>query len=279
MVTEREPELGSLCDTLSEHVISLDDDSVIKVPVKSIELHGRARVGHGGNGAVFKAPFRMLVKSARCTAFKDGWHETLSELRDACNTNKILRNGLVLPLEIEHDGRSSVLFAMPDDEDNVRYCMPLVRGRTIKDCYDDDELPKGQSYEKLRNEFVNILKALHDAGFYHNDLKSNNVMLDESDPSRFAIKIIDLDNITKDSVDPAGSPHSCLELDVDGEVGKAEVCAHEIFQHLLRASGGRSSRRRHVSSKKTPSKSKRHGSKKSAKRKGSTVGKRPARVR
>ena len=273
MVNEDEPEMDLPCATLYQDVITLDSDSVIKVPVKSIELHGRARVGHGGNGTVFNAPFRMLVKSARCTAFKDGWHETLSKLRNACNDNDILRNGLVLPLEIEHDNRSSALFAMPGDEDNVRYCMPLVRGRTLNDCYYDDELPNGQSYETLRDEFVNILKALHDAGFYHNDLKSNNVMLDESDPSKFAIKIIDLDNITKDSVDPAGSPHICIEVDVENEVSKADDCAHEIFKHLLRASGGRSM------SKKTPSKSKRQGSKKSAKRKGSPVGKRPARVR
>jgi protein kinase-like protein len=136
-------------------------------------------IGHGGMGVVYRAEHRLLRKPVAVKvlgaayAHDPEWNARL--LREARAASRVRHPGIVDVTDfLRHpDGRACIV-------------MELIQGRTLDQEIEQGALAPARAVDIAR-QIALALRAAHEHGVIHHDLKPSNVFLEEGD----RVKVVD----------------------------------------------------------------------------------------
>ena len=127
------------------------------------------KLGEGGMGIVYLAQDTRLNRKV-----------ALKFLPRRISSNELERKRFEIEAQaaagLNHPNIAQV-YAIEELDDELFISLEYVDGRELKDCIEDGELtPEEKS--KISVQIAGALKAAHDKGIIHRDIKSRNIMLD-----------------------------------------------------------------------------------------------------
>jgi len=127
------------------------------------------KLGEGGMGIVYLAQDTRLNRKV-----------ALKFLPRRISTNELERKRFEIEAQaaagLNHSNIAQV-YAIEELDDELFISLEYVDGRELKDCIEDGELTLEEKV-KISVQIASALKAAHDKGIIHRDIKSRNIMLD-----------------------------------------------------------------------------------------------------
>lgn len=240
----------------SPSIASFASCSTIKenhcIPKKSkLDVDGTGANGTGANGMYYQCSRNnsnntgLKITKPVDKKNKKAINDLINMVNDKGNVLDCLEKFIILPQKNTHKKCINNAGGVKD-----YYFTKHVPGRTLQQVYEEYEKNKSGSeltakdLKGLRKQLYFVLSSLHHLGFYHNDIKSNNILVVKNDNdvhicdivnhfnssyssstyTKWMVKLIDFDLLTRDDQNASNSFSACKE-----QVEGAEECVNKLI--------------------------------------------------
>jgi serine/threonine-protein kinase len=196
------------------------------------------KLGEGGMGIVYLAQDTRLNRKV-----------ALKFLPRRISTNELERRRFEIEAQAAaglNHGNIAQVYAIEELEDELFISLEYVDGRELKDCIQDGDLSVDQKV-KISYQIAGALKAAHEKGIIHRDIKSRNIMLDVAGN----VKVMDFglarldgsDGITKTGTTLGTTAYMAPEqlrgekADMRSDIWSFGVVLYELFTSKMPFSG------------------------------------------
>ena len=188
------------------------------------------KLGEGGMGLVYLANDTKLNRKVALKFLP--WHISNDETE-----RKRFRQEAQSAAFLNHPNIAQV-YAIEEENDQLFIVLEYVEGRELKEFIEDDSLSNDQKWD-LAIEIANGIRTAHDNGILHRDIKSRNIMVNESGTA----KIMDFGLARIEGSDRITTPGTTIgttaymapeqlageELDARSDIWSYGVVLYELF--------------------------------------------------